>query len=85
MPKGRNCEKTKKVKFSNGVKKDSFGYYLGLITQLGLTVIFSILIGLFIGIALDKLFKTKGIFLMLFLVIGIAGGFYNSYKQILKR
>lgn len=67
------------------MKKYNFGYYLGLVTQLGLTVIFSILIGLFIGIFLDKFFKTKGIFLVLFLAIGITGGFYNSYKQILKR
>ena len=67
------------------MRKDSFAYYLALISQLGLTVVFSILIGLLIGISLDKLFKTKWIFLVLFLIIGIAGGFYNAYKQILRK
>lgn len=67
------------------MKIDNFGYYLSLITQIGLTVIFSILISLLIGVWLDKLFGTKGIFLLVFLIIGIAGGFYNSYKQILRK
>ena len=67
------------------MQKANFAYYLGLITQIGLTVIFSILAGLFIGIGLDKFFKTKGVFLILFLLIGISGGFYNAYKQILRK
>ncbi len=67
------------------MKEGTFAYYLALITQVGLTVVFSILIGLLIGIFLDKFFKTKGIFLVLFLIIGIAGGFYSAYKQILRK
>lgn len=67
------------------MRKDTFAYYLALITQVGLTVIFSILIGLGIGLFLDKIFKTKGIFLILFLIIGIAGGFYSAYKQIVRK
>ncbi len=67
------------------MSKSNLAYYLGLITQIGLTIIFSILAGLFIGLALDRFFNTKGIFLILFLLMGIAGGFYNAYKQILKK
>jgi len=66
-------------------KKNDFIYYLSLVTQIGLTIIASILIGLYIGIFLDRTFKTKGVFLIIFLLIGIAGGFYNSYKQILRK
>ena len=67
------------------MKKDTVAYYLGLVTQVGLTIIFSILIGLLVGIFLDRLFKTKGVFLVVFLIIGIAGGFYQAYKQILRK
>ncbi|NQT94884.1 MAG: AtpZ/AtpI family protein [Candidatus Omnitrophica bacterium] len=66
-------------------KKNDFIYYLSLVTQIGLTIIASILIGLYIGIFLDRTLKTKGVFLIIFLLIGIAGGFYNSYKQILRK
>lgn len=68
-----------------GMKNESFAYYFGLVTQLGLTIIFSILASLFIGIFLDKALKTKGVFLIVFLPIGIVGGFYNCYKQILRK
>jgi len=67
------------------MKKDTLAYYLGLVTQVGLSIIFSILIGFLIGLFLDRFFKTRGIFLVLFLIIGVAGGFYNAYKQILRK
>jgi len=66
-------------------KKDNLGYYLSLITQVGLTIIASILVGLFLGMFLDEIFKTEGVFLMIFLLFGIIGGFLNAYKQILKK
>jgi len=65
--------------------KNDLGYYFALVTQVGLTIVFSVLIGLFIGIFLDRAFKTKGIFLVIFVIMGVIGGFYNVYKQILKK
>lgn len=67
------------------MRKNDTAYYLALITQLGLTIIVSILVSLFIGMFLDRVFNIKGVFLVLFLVIGVSGGFYNAYKQILKK
>ena len=63
----------------------SFLYYFSLVAEIGLTIVFSTLIGLFAGMAFDKFLGTKGIFLIIFLIIGIIGGFYNAYKQILKK
>lgn len=64
--------------------KDNFFYYFSLVTQLGLTIIITILVGLGIGIFLDKIFNIKGIFTIIFLLIGIAAGFMNAYKAIMR-
>ncbi|MFH1644908.1 MAG: AtpZ/AtpI family protein [Candidatus Omnitrophota bacterium] len=67
------------------MKKNNLIYYFSLVTQIGLTVISCILVGLFMGIFLDRNFKTKGVFLVLFVLMGVVAGFYNVYKQILKK
>ena len=67
------------------MRKDNFVYYLGLVTQLGLTIIACILVSLFIGLFLDRVFGTKGIFIIIFLPIGIGAGFRTVYKEILKK
>lgn len=66
------------------MERNDFVYYASLVTQIGLTIIFSILAGLFIGIFLDRVCNTKGIFLIMFLIFGIIGGFRSAYKQILR-
>ena len=65
--------------------KDNLFYYFGLVMQLGLTIIVTILVGLGIGISLDNIFKLKGLFTIIFLIIGIAAGFMNAYKDIMRR
>ena len=64
------------------MKKISFFYYLGLITQIGFTMVFSILIFLAIGIFLDKKMGGKGIMIFLFSLLGIGAGFFSCYKLI---
>lgn len=67
-----------------GSKNDIF-YYLSLLTQLGFTIIFSILICIFIYKVIAK-FIGENIFLFVFfIVLGVAGGFYNAYKLIMKK
>ena len=64
-------------------KNDIF-YYLSLLTQLGLTIIFSILICIFIYKVIAK-FIGENIFLFIFfIVLGVIGGFYNAYHLIMK-
>ena len=59
-------------------------YYFGLIMQLGLVIVACILVGLAIGIFLDKVFKTQGVFVVIFLIMGIIAGFMNAYKDIMR-
>jgi len=56
-----------------------------LVTQLGLTMAGSILLGLVIGYYLDKwLLHTKGPFTIAFILLGIVGGGYTVYRQIME-
>ena len=58
--------------------------YISLITQLGLTVIGSILIFLVGAIYLEKKFQTDGVLLLIGVLIGVAAGVLAAYK-LLKR
>ena len=54
-----------------------------LVMQVGLTVAGSILFCFAIGYYLDKWLNTKGIFITIFILLGIAGGAYTAYRQIM--
>jgi len=51
--------------------------------QLGLTMAGSILFCLAIGYYLDKWLGTKGLFITIFILLGVAGGGYTAYRQIM--
>ncbi|MGD2124587.1 MAG: AtpZ/AtpI family protein [Desulfobacteraceae bacterium] len=57
---------------------------LALVTQLGLTMAGSILFCLAIGYFLDKWLGTKGLFITVFILLGVAGGGYTAYRQIME-
>jgi F0F1-type ATP synthase assembly protein I len=64
-------------------KKNEIFYYLSLLSQLGLTIIFSILICIFIYKLIAK-FIGENIFLFIFfIVLGVVGGFYNVFRLIM--
>ncbi len=65
-------------------KKERWTEYLILVTQLGLTVIGSILFCFAIGYYLDKWLHIKGVFTTIFIILGIIGGAYTAYRQILE-
>ncbi|MBW1851585.1 MAG: AtpZ/AtpI family protein [Deltaproteobacteria bacterium] len=52
--------------------------------QLGLTMAGSILLCLAIGYYLDKWLNTRGLFITVFILLGIAGGGYTVYRQIME-
>ncbi len=52
---------------------------LSLITQLALSMLVPILMCLFIGIVLDRLCATSPLFLLIFIFLGIGGGFRSVY------
>ena len=55
---------------------------LVLVSQLGLTMVGCIGLGFAVGYYLDKWVGTRGIFLTIFILLGIAGGGYTVYRQI---
>lgn len=58
------------------------GYSIGL--KISLDLISSIIVGALIGIGLDKIFLTKPVFFIIFLVLGIITGFYSLFKTVKK-
>ena len=50
-----------------------------LILQLSLSMLVPIILCLFIGIWLDKLFGTEPIFMIFFIIMGIGAGFRSVY------
>ena len=50
--------------------------------QIGLTMAGCIVFCFFIGLYLDKWLGTKGIFVTLFIILGIVGGAVTVYRQI---
>ena len=50
--------------------------------QIGLTMVGSIMFCFFVGLYLDRWLGTRGVFLILFIVFGIAGGAVTVYRQI---
>lgn len=53
---------------------------LGLITQLGLTMLTSIFLCMFIGLWIDRKFSTH--FFIVFLILGVLGGIKAVYTLI---
>ena len=57
---------------------------MAIVSQLGLTMAGSILFCFAIGYYLDKWLNTKGLFITVFILLGIAGGGYTVYRQIME-
>ena len=55
---------------------------LALGIQFGLTMAGSVLLCFAIGYYLDKWLGTKGIFLIIFILLGVVGGGVTVYRQI---
>lgn len=53
---------------------------LALITQVGLSIITPILLGVYLGMFIDKKVGSKGVFAIIFMLIGAGAGFLNIFK-----
>ena len=58
--------------------------YISLTSQLGLTVIGSILILLAVSIYLEKKFQTNGLIILIGILIGVVSGVFSAYKLLKK-
>jgi len=70
--------------FFNFKKKSRWVDDITIPLQLGLTMAGCIIFCFFIGRFLDKWLGTKGIFLTIFIILGIIGGGNTVYRQILE-
>jgi ATP synthase protein I len=61
-----------------------FVRYLGLVTQVGLTMVVWIGAGFGLGFLLDRTLATHGLFLVIGIVLGVLGGFWSVYRLIMK-
>ena len=55
---------------------------VGVLSTLGLTLVFSTVIGLYIGIKLDEWLGTAPWFTVIFLLLGIIAGFRNLFVHV---
>jgi F0F1-type ATP synthase assembly protein I len=54
------------------------------VMQLGLTMAGCIVFCFFVGYYLDRWFGTRGVFVTIFILLGVAGGANVCYRQILE-
>jgi F0F1-type ATP synthase assembly protein I len=66
----------------NYKKNRAWSENLSIVMQIGLTMAGCIVFCFFIGLYLDKWLGTKGIFVTLFIILGIVGGAVTVYRQI---
>ena len=57
---------------------------LTIIMQLGLNMVGSILFCFFVGLYIDKWLSIKGVFTTIFIILGVIGGGYTTYRQIME-
>jgi len=67
--KGRQQQKPEEAKIKSSAVADIFA---------------GVIVGLLFGIGTDRLFNTEPIFLIIFLILGFAGGMLNIYKKMNK-
>jgi len=65
-------------------KNAAWAENVALIMQLGLSMAGSVVLCFFIGRQLDKWLGTKGVFLIVFIILGVVGGAYLAYKNIME-
>lgn len=53
---------------------------LALISQVGISMITPIFIGLYIGQWIDRLIGTNGLFGIVFMILGVGAAFINLFK-----
>lgn len=67
------------------MKKDENNYKeilknISLISQIGISVVTPILLGVYIGQILDKWVGTKSFFIITLIILGACSGFVNLFK-----
>ena len=75
----KEFEKINKTNLKYNENNSSYG--LGL--KISLDLVAAIVVGVLIGIGIDKIFDTKPVFFLIFFFFGVAAGFMNMYRSLL--
>jgi len=69
------------------MSKKDYRMYENLIyvSQIGISMVIPIFAGVYIGNYLDEKFSTGGIFLLIFIILGVGTSFLNLYKLAMKK
>lgn len=73
----------KKKSFFDYDKNRDWTENFALVMQIGLTMAGCLLFFFFIGLYLDRWLGTRGLFLIIGILVGIAGGGVTVYRQIM--
>ncbi len=65
-------------------KHHQWAEHVAVVSQIGLTLVGCIVFCFFIGRALDNWLGTKGVFIAIFILLGVAGGANVAYRQIMR-
>ena len=65
-------------------KNRAWAENLSIVMQIGLTMAGCIVFCFFVGLYLDKWLGTRGVFVTIFIILGIVGGAVTVYRQILQ-
>lgn len=67
--------------------KNKFQIYenLAFVSQIGIMMVVPIFLGVYIGNWIDEKLNTGSIFLLIFVVLGVASSFLNLYKVTVSR
>ena len=68
----------------NYKKNRAWAENLTIVMQLGLTMAGCIFFCFFVGLMLDRWLGTRGIFMTIFILLGILGGATVAYRQIME-
>ena len=68
----------------NYKKNRAWAENLTIVMQLGLTMAGCIFFCFFVGLMLDRWLGTRGVFMTIFILLGIIGGATVAYRQIME-
>ena len=74
----------KKRNIFNYKKNQAWAEHLTVVMQLGLTMAGCIVFCFFVGRYLDRWLGSGGLFVAIFIVLGVVGGAVTTYRQILE-
>ena len=81
--KNHQSEEKKILKVSQENLGIQINFNFGIGFKIATDFVASIFVGACIGLGFDKIFSSKPIFFLIFLILGIAGAFLNIYRTIL--